>query len=158
MMVFTLERTQVFNCSLEEAWAFFTDPNNLATITPSDMNFRVLDNFGNQKEIYEGMLINYHVSPLLGIRLKWQTEITHVNHKVSFVDTQKKGPYKLWEHRHEFIQEGDTIRMNDKLRYQLPFGILGKWMHRLVVRKKLNHIFDYRYDVLETILNKSAHD
>lgn len=154
-MIYTLERTQVFACSLEEAWAFFTDPNNLAKITPKDLSFKVLDDFGGQYTIYEGLLIHYHVSPLLGIRLNWQTEITHVNPKFSFVDTQTKGPFKLWEHRHEFIQEGDQVRMNDKLRYQLPFGLLGKLVHRLLVRKKINQIFDYRYQVLNQIFKRT---
>ncbi|WDF70036.1 SRPBCC family protein [Sphingobacterium oryzagri] len=157
-MIYTLERSQLLSCSLAEAWTFFTDPNNLAKITPPELSFRVLDDFSDQPSIYEGMLINYHVSPLFGIRLKWQTEITHVNEGISFVDTQKKGPYKLWEHRHEFIQEGDFVRMNDRVRYRMPFGFLGSIAHGLIVKKKLQHIFDYRYRVLDNLLNKQAHD
>ena len=34
--------------------------------------------------------------------------------------------------------------MRDRVRYELPFGILGSIVHRLIVRRQLERIFDYR--------------
>ncbi|GHE23347.1 SRPBCC family protein [Sphingobacterium griseoflavum] len=156
-MIYTLERTQFLSCSLEETWRFFTNPHNLATITPDSLDFTVLNTF-DEEEIYEGMRINYYVRPLLGIRLAWQTKILEVHPQRSFVDLQEKGPYKLWRHQHEFFEEGAGVRMKDTVQYELPFGILGTLAHRIVVRKKLREIFDFRYQTLEKILNDADID
>ncbi|TDS17414.1 SRPBCC family protein [Sphingobacterium paludis] len=156
-MIYTLERTQFFTCGLDEAWAFFTNPNNLATITPDTLNFKVLDTF-DTPEIYEGMIINYHVTPLLGIRLSWQTRITEVVPRASFIDNQEKGPYTLWQHTHEFFAEDGGVRVKDTVRYAMPFGVLGTLVHKLIVKNKLREIFDYRQQTLEKILNYPAHD
>lgn len=105
-------------------------------------------------EIYKGMLIDYYVSPLLGIKLKWQTEITEVNFQKSFTDFQKKGPFKLWNHFHEFILNDQGVLMIDTVSYELSFGFLGEIAHSVMVKKKLEHIFDYRFKILEETFNK----
>ena len=63
-MVHRLYREQQLNCDIETAWKFFSSANNLAVITPKDMNFTVLTKLEND-EIYKGMLIDYTVSPIL---------------------------------------------------------------------------------------------
>ncbi len=120
-----LFREQQLNCDIETAWKFFSSANNLSEITPKDMGFTVLTEMEND-EIDEGMLIDYYISPLFGIRMKWQTEITHVDFQKSFIDFQKKGPYKLWNHHHEFIPNEYGVLMRDTIEYELPVGFLGK--------------------------------
>jgi len=149
-MKHTLFREQQLNCDLATAWKFFSSANNLSEITPKDMGFIVLTEMEND-EIYEGMIIDYYVSPLFGIKMKWQTEITHVDFQKSFIDFQKKGPYKLWNHHHEFIPNKEGVLMRDTIEYELPLGFLGEIAHRLFVRKKLEHIFDYRFRVLRNL-------
>lgn len=39
--------------------------------------------------------------------------------------------------------------MKDTIDYELPMGFLGEIAHSFFVKKKLEHIFDYRYGVLE---------
>ncbi|WP_080778437.1 SRPBCC family protein [Chryseobacterium phocaeense] len=143
-----LFREQQLNCTVETAWKFFSGAGNLSEITPKDMNFIVLTEMEND-EIYEGMLIDYYVSPLFGIKMKWQTEIIKVDFQKSFIDFQKKGPYKLWHHHHEFIPNEKGVLMKDTVDYELPLGFLGEIAHTLFVKKKLEHIFNYRYKVLE---------
>lgn len=147
-MKYQLKRKQQLNTDLKTAWEFFSSPHNLSKITPMDMRFKVLTEVGNQP-IYEGMIIDYSVSPLLNIPMRWQTEITKVEHMKSFVDFQKKGPYKLWNHLHEFEENANGVLMTDTVDYELPMGIWGDWMQRMIVGKKLKQIFDYRYKVLE---------
>ncbi|MFC7524083.1 hypothetical protein ACFQRK_09030 [Parapedobacter sp. GCM10030251] len=152
MKTYRLTRSQQLPCDIHVAWAFFSAPGNLARITPPDMKFTVRTPVGNQP-IYEGMRIDYYVSPLFGIRLKWQTEITHVDHERSFTDIQKKGPYRLWHHHHEFIPNNGGVLMHDTVDYQLPFWMLGNLIQG-VVQKKLNHIFDFRHQVLTTLFTE----
>ena len=148
-----LYREQQLNCDIQTAWDFFSSPKNLSKITPKDMGFTVLSDY-NSEQITEGMAIDYIVSPLLKVPLKWRTRITHVEPNISFTDFQEKGPYKYWNHFHEFIPNKDGVLMKDTVDYELPFGFLGKIAHRLFVKKKLAHIFDFRYSVLENLFNK----
>ena len=148
-----LYREQQLNCDIETAWDFFSSPKNLSKITPKDMGFTVLTDY-NSEQITEGMVIDYIVSPLLKVPLKWRTRITHVEPNRSFTDFQEKGPYKYWKHFHEFIPNNDGVLMKDTVDYELPFGFLGKIAHLLFVKKKLAHIFDFRYSVLEKLFNK----
>ena len=152
-MKYQLYREQQLNCSIHEAWEFFSSPNNLSKITPEDMGFTVLTGH-NSAAIYEGMVIDYTVSPLLGIPLKWRTCIKNVDLEVSFVDFQESGPYKYWNHFHEFIVNDRGVLMKDRVDYELPFGILGDLVHKLIVKKKLIDIFDYRKKVLDRMFNK----
>lgn len=149
-----LYREQQLNCDLQTAWDFFSSPMNLPKITPKDMAFTVLSEQKTNK-IFEGMIIDYTVSPLLGIPLKWKTRITSVIPNKSFTDFQEKGPYKLWNHHHEFIPNEKGVFMIDKVDYELPFGLLGNIAHALFVKKKLEKIFNYRFDVLENFFNKN---
>ncbi|HXJ98367.1 MAG TPA: SRPBCC family protein [Gelidibacter sp.] len=148
-----LYREQQLNCDIQTAWDFFSSPKNLSKITPKDMGFTVLSDY-NSEQITEGMVIDYIVSPLLKVPLKWRTRITHVEPNRSFTDFQEKGPYKYWNHFHEFIPNKDGVLMKDTVDYELPFGFLGKIAHLLFVKKKLAHIFDFRYSVLENLFNK----
>lgn len=139
-------------CDIETAWHFFSSPMNLSSITPKDMGFTVLSDYNNE-QIVEGMIIDYMVSPLLKFPLKWKTRITNVELNKSFNDFQEKGPYKYWNHFHEFIPNKDGVLMKDTVDYELPFGFFGKMVHLLFVRKKLARIFDFRYSVLEKMFN-----
>lgn len=154
-MVYRLERTQQLNCSIDTAWRFFSSPHNLEKISPKEMKFRILSEIDNT-DIFEGMIIDYKVSPLFNISLRWQTKITQVDLMKSFTDFQQKGPYKLWNHFHEFIENKQGVLMKDTVDYQLPLGPLGTMMHSLVVKRKLEHIFDFRFRVLEDYFLKNT--
>lgn len=152
-MIHQLIRKQQLNCDLETAWNFFSSANNLSVITPPEMKFVVLTELKND-DIYEGMTIDYHVSPLLNIKLNWQTEIVQVEHLKNFIDFQNKGPYKVWHHYHEFTKNEDGVLMKDVVDYELPLGFLGEIAHSLFVKKKIESIFDYRKEVLEVLFNQ----
>ncbi|RZJ38224.1 MAG: hypothetical protein EOO18_03905 [Chryseobacterium sp.] len=153
-MVHRLYREQQINCDIDTAWKFFSAANNLSVITPPEMNFIVRTKLEND-EIFEGMIIDYTVSPLMNIPMKWQTEITQVDLRKSFTDFQKKGPYKLWNHFHEFVEKENGVLIKDTVTYELPMGFLGELAHSLFVKKKLEGIFGFRHQVLEVMFNKN---
>jgi ligand-binding SRPBCC domain-containing protein len=152
-MIYQLHREQQLNCDIDTAWKFFSNPYNLSRITPEDMGFVVLSQIKDEP-IYEGMIIEYKVSPLFGIPMKWKSRITQVEYHKSFTDFQEAGPYKLWNHHHEFISNQSGVLMKDRLDYELPLGFIGTIVHALLIKNKLNKIFGYRYKVLEKMFNK----
>jgi ligand-binding SRPBCC domain-containing protein len=142
-----LKRVQFLPISRQQAWDFFSSPTNLNEITPPYMDFRILSNSSDR--IYAGQIITYTVKPVLGIPLFWMTEITHVQDGVYFVDEQRSGPYALWHHTHLFKDVEGGMEMTDLVHYKLPLGFLGRIAHGLFVKKQLEDLFDYRYQVLE---------
>ena len=104
--------------SIDEAWDFFSNPQNLSEITPKDMGFNITSEISNQ--MYPGQIISYKVSPVLVIKLNWVTEITHINNKMFFVDEQRFGPYTMWHHEHLFIRKGNKTEVTDKVSLKLP--------------------------------------
>lgn len=154
MSFYQLIRSQKVNASLGAAWEFIASPKNLKEITPDYMGFDITSN-GLPEKIYAGMIITYEVSPLLGIKVDWVTEITHVFDGCYFVDEQRVGPYKMWHHQHFLEEVSGGVLMKDIVTYQLPFGLLGDLMDRWVIQPKLNEIFDYRRHAIEAIFGHS---
>ena len=152
-MRYQLYKEQQLKCDIETAWSFFSSPFNLSKITPKDMRFVVKSDLG-ERPIYEGMEIDYTVSPLLVIPMKWKTKITHVDFQKSFTDLQERGPYKYWNHFHEFVANDKGVLIRDRVDYELPFGFLGSIAHKLFVKKKLEGIFSYRNQILEDTFNQ----
>ncbi len=151
MKIYKIETVQEVNVSLDECWSFFSSPQNLQKITPNDMGFQITD-FDN-KSVYPGQVIQYKVSPLLGIKLSWMTVITAVKDQAYFIDEQRFGPYTLWHHKHFFEATENGTKMTDVVHYALPLGFLGRIMNTLVVKNKLNEIFDYRCVKVDEIFN-----
>ena len=142
MKIYTLHAKQHLPISKQEAWQFLSDPKNLKVITPDYMGFNILS--GADRPMYAGQIIQYIVTPVLGIKTKWVTEITHVKDNKYFVDEQRFGPYALWHHKH-FIREIEGgVEMEDIIDYKIPFGWLGQLVQPILVKPKLKEIFDYR--------------
>ena len=149
MKIYTLHKKQNLPITVQQAWDFLSDPNNLKVITPDYMGFHILS--GADRPMFAGQIIQYIVTPVLGIKTKWVTEITHVKDKHYFVDEQRFGPYALWHHKH-FIKEIDEgVEMEDIIDYKVPFGILGQLVQPILVKPKLEEIFNHRTKKLETL-------
>lgn len=153
MAAHSIKTVQKIPISMKDAWAFFSNPANLQTITPDDMGFRVISKHQGDK-MYAGQIIEYKVSPLMGIPIYWMTEITHVSDKQYFIDEQRKGPYSLWHHQHHFREIEGGVEMTDIVHYKNPLGILGKIANVLFVRKQLKQIFEYRFRKVEELFGK----
>jgi ligand-binding SRPBCC domain-containing protein len=141
MRRWSLQREQWLARPIDEVFAFFADAKNLEAITPPWLGFRILT--PEPILIGAGTLIHYRLR-WHGLPLRWLTEIAEWNPPRSFVDVQRRGPYALWHHTHQFEPHKDGTWMRDFVRYALPLGLLGSLMHRLIVRRNLEAIFDYR--------------
>jgi len=148
MAFYQFNKQQKIKCSIDEIWEFISSPGNLKEITPDYMGFDIMTKNLPEK-MYPGMIISYKVSPLLGIKTTWVTEITQVVDKKYFVDEQRVGPYSIWHHQHIIEPIENGVLMTDIVSYSPPLGFLGAIANSLIIKNKLNEIFDYRTEAVE---------
>jgi ligand-binding SRPBCC domain-containing protein len=124
MKMYKLRREQLVERSLSEVFSLFERPENLALISPPAMEYILFTPRPIEKKV--GTLIDFSVR-VFGIQLK--------------------GPYTFWHHTHRFDESSRGTLIIDDVRYVLPFGPLGRLMHTLFVKRKIDKIFDYRAQV-----------
>ena len=146
--VYSLKAVQFIHTTLDDAWDFFSKPENLAAITPAALGFKI-KSVHHGEAMHAGQLIEYTIKPLFGVPVYWMTEITHVAPKKYFIDEQRFGPYALWHHQHHFKEMSKGVEMTDIVHYKIPFWFMGDMANALLVRKKLKEIFEYRYKMIE---------
>ena len=152
MKLYRLYREINLRINEDDCWAFFSSPTNLKLITPDYMSFDITD--GGGKEMYSGQLISYKVSPLMGIKLSWVTEITHIKKNYYFIDEQRFGPYVFWHHKHFFHKINGGMKCIDELHYLPPGGIFSGLINHLMVKNKLVDIFNYRHQKLNELFGE----
>ena len=140
-----LQRTTVIPADLAAVFAFFRNPRNLEALTPPWLGFRIL--FTSDDTVRQGTRIRYRLR-IAGIPLSWESRITEYQDGLYFADEQIIGPYKRWYHRHTFRTLPAGVEMTDVVDYVLPFGLLGRLAHWLIVRHSLRVIFDYRTTII----------
>jgi ligand-binding SRPBCC domain-containing protein len=148
MGFYQLHKTQKVPATINQVWDFISSPANLKKITPEYMGFNITSKLLREK-MYPGMIISYKVSPVLGIKMTWVTEITQVKEKEYFVDEQRVGPYSMWHHEHKIEPIEGGVLMTDIVSYKPPFGILGSIANSIIIKKQLKEIFDYRTVAME---------
>jgi hypothetical protein len=153
MAIHVLHREQLLARPPQALFPFFGDALNLEAITPPWLGFRVVT--PEPIEMGVGTLIEYRLR-LHGVPIHWRTTIAVWDPPRRFVDVQLSGPYRMWHHTHDFEPAQGGTLMRDTVRYALPFGAIGELAHRLVVRRDLERIFDFRREALrrEPVLHK----
>jgi ligand-binding SRPBCC domain-containing protein len=146
MKIYTLHKKQQLPISLDKAWEFLSNPKNLKVITPDYMSFNMVSHI--DRPLYTGQIIQYIVTPLLGIKTQWVSEITHIEEKNYFVSEELDGPYALWHHKHFVKEIPGGVELEDIIDYKVPLGILGQLVHPFLVKPKLEEIFNYRQEKL----------
>jgi len=141
MKIHTFKRTQFVPTTMQNAWDFFSSPDNLGKITPPSMDFRTTSE--SYAYMYAGQIITYTVKPFPFVKVRWVTEITQVENKKYFIDEQRFGPYTFWHHQHHFVETEGGVQMDDIVHFIIPMGFLGNMLLPLVL-KKLNQIFEFR--------------
>jgi uncharacterized protein len=139
-----LRTRTVLNMPVDEAFAFFSQAENLGLITPAAMHFEIQ---GGVPVITNGATIDYQlrVGPML---IRWRTRIAEWEPPHCFIDLQESGPYRCWWHKHTFSAQGNRTVMEDHVYYAPPFGALGRLANRMFIVPRLRQIFGYRSDVI----------
>ncbi len=146
---YVLKTSVVLPRSIDRVFPFFAAAENLARITPPELGFNIKT--ADPVTMRLGALIDYTIK-VWGIPLGWRTEITEWKPPYEFEDTQVRGPYTKWVHRHSFMPVGVETLMADEVRYRLPFGVLGRMAH-FIVQRQLRRIFTYREQVIRQVLS-----
>lgn len=141
MRVYHFHHEQAVSRPIDEVFAFFDRAENLEALTPSTLGFRILT--PSPIRMREGALIDYTLR-IWGVPVHWRTLITHYDPPHRFVDEQIKGPYAFWHHTHTFTQLDGGVQIEDDVRYCMPFGLAGRFVHAAFVRRDLERIFRFR--------------
>ena len=149
MKLYELNKTQVINDSIDNVFDFFSEPENLKTITPEKLSFKILT--PTPIDMNKGTVIDYTIR-LFGIPIHWRTLITKYNPPFEFVDEQIKGPYNFWHHSHKFKKVDGGVEISDRVIYSIPMGIIGSVLHFIWIKRDLEKIFLHRKEVIENIL------
>jgi hypothetical protein len=131
-----------------DVFRFFSDPRNLARLTPPWLRFRIHGE--TPPELAEGSRLEYRIRWGF-VPIRWVTRITLWKPPSEFRDVQESGPYRLWHHVHRFREDAGGVEMRDRVEYALPFGPLGELVHALRVRRQLEEVFDYRRGAIREI-------
>jgi len=131
----------------EEVFPFFANARNLEAITPPLLRFAILT--PGPIEMRVGLRIDYQLR-VRGMPLRWQSEITAWEPPIRFVDEQRRGPYRVWIHEHNFEERAGGTLALDRVRYAVPGGGL---LERFFVRPQLRQIFAYRQTKLGEIFS-----
>jgi ligand-binding SRPBCC domain-containing protein len=145
----TFESEQLVAASLPEVFAFFSQARNLEKLTPPWLRFEVLS--PEPIEMRIGTLIDYRLR-VRGVPMRWTSLIEDWVAQRRFIDRQVRGPYRLWHHTHEFAAHPDGTIVRDRVRYELPFGLIGEAAHAAFLRRDVERIFDYRQRAVVTLL------
>ncbi|MCY3569400.1 MAG: SRPBCC family protein [Chloroflexi bacterium] len=148
MPIYRLDASQTLSTDIDTAWAFFSDPRNLAVITPPEMRFEITGD--PPADVHPGLIITYRLTPLpiLRLRVSWATEITQVDAPHRFADDQIAGPYALWRHEHRFREVDGGVLATDQVHWSLPLDPLSAPVAQLAVIPQLRRIFHYRAQAL----------
>jgi ligand-binding SRPBCC domain-containing protein len=139
------QQDQWLPISLEQAWDYFSNPANLAELTPPSMG---MDLLSAPEDLHVGQILRHRVRALPGIFMTWVSEITAIDPGRGFVDEQRRGPFAFWRHQHVLEPENGGVRVRDVIDYSPGFWVFGDLANWIYVRGHLQRTFDFRRRVL----------
>ncbi|AXX92666.1 hypothetical protein CPU12_02240 [Malaciobacter molluscorum LMG 25693] len=145
MQIYT--RTIYIDTTLDDIFDFHLDTNNLVKITPPNIKVKLLNENFIPKE---GSIMNIKVTKNF-ISLNWSVKIKKLERPKILIDIAEKSIFKYWEHQHIFEERGNRILLKDVVRYEVPFGFLGKLVNYFIYRD-IDNMFKYRQDITKKIL------
>jgi len=149
MKTYHIKFQQFIDLPINDVFNFFSKPENLSLITPPRLKFDILT--PAPIIMKEGQLIDYSLTIMYCLKLRWRTLITDYNQPYKFVDQQIKGPYSLWHHTHEFEEKDGGTLIHDSVTYAVPFGVIGQLLHAVYIKYDIKNIFKYRHKILDAI-------
>ncbi len=130
----------------EEVFSFFGKPENLESITPEWLKFKIIRK--SHEEVIEGATFDYKLK-IKGFPIVWKSVIERFNPGHEFVDWQISGPYKVWYHTHSFKDYKGGTLMKDQIYYKVPFGFIGELLLGAYIKNDVQKIFEHRRKSIE---------
>ena len=142
---FSIDSSVTLRRPLEEVFEFFSKAENLGLLTPGWLRFQIVSPLPIEMKV--GAIIEYRIR-LYGVPMKWVSEITEWDPPRMFEDTQIRGPYRKWVHRHTFRETGEGTVATDQVLYRVLGGAV---VNKLFIAGQVRKIFDYRKAKLKEI-------
>jgi uncharacterized protein YbjT (DUF2867 family)/ligand-binding SRPBCC domain-containing protein len=139
----SFEHRHTVHRGMSETFAFFSDPSNLALLTPRLIRFRMIE---RPDRLESGARFRYRIGPI-----DWIAEIASWDPPVGFSDVQVRGPYRIWRHRHELAEVATGTEIRDVVDYRPRGGAAGRALEPLH-RAFLRGLFAYRSRRLDELL------
>jgi ligand-binding SRPBCC domain-containing protein len=130
--------------SAEKLFRWHAEPGALQRLTPPWERIEIIEGAGGIRDGDRGEMWVY-IGPF---RVRWSFVHSDYIEGRKFRDVQTAGPFRRWEHTHLFVAEGaEACRLEDRIEYELPFGMLGNLFGGWMVRRKLARVFAFRHRV-----------
>jgi ligand-binding SRPBCC domain-containing protein len=84
-----------------------------------------------------------------GIPFTMTSRVAELERPSRFVDEQVRGPFRSFHHEHRFEASGGGTRMNDRICFDAPLGVIGRVVERLVLARYLRHLIAIRNEYLK---------
>jgi len=172
-MIHRVEFEQWVPVATERVFLFFANPNNLPRIMPREIGTKLVAlrlvppppvPIGQQAiprddslaGLGSEIVTSFRLFPFLPLRAQWIALITEFEWNHHFADIQREGPFKRFQHRHEFSTKtrnnvkGTIVR--DVIEYDPGFGLLGQLPQKFFIAPTLRQTFEYRQQMLEKLL------
>jgi len=141
--------------SAEEAFAWHARPGALERLTPPWEKVRVVSRTGGISE-GDRVVLRLCVGP---VPVTWVAEHRDFQPPERFRDVQIRGPFSSWDHLHRFEPlTPDQCRLEDRIEYTIPGGVVGRMLGGAFLRRKLERMFNYRHATTAADLAAHAND
>jgi ligand-binding SRPBCC domain-containing protein len=128
----------------EVVFRWHAEPDALDRLTPPWEPVEIVQRAPGIHDGDRGVL-RVHVGPF---RIRWVFEHCDYIEGRQFRDVQISGPFRRWDHTHKMEPQGATACiLTDCIRYELPFGVVGRLLAGRFVHRKLTRLFKYRHRV-----------
>lgn len=145
--------TKVFelrvDASPEKVWEFHSSAQALSKLTPPNKRVKLLS---RDLSVFDGAIHEMRIMLFGFIPSTWRARIDQVTPPYGFTDQAEKSPFAFWRHRHDFIPDGDGTIIRDIVVYEMPFGKLGKAVHKLLLSKDIERLFAFRHQATKKAL------
>jgi ligand-binding SRPBCC domain-containing protein len=80
----------------------------------------------------------------LGVKQRLTARVTQFDRPRRFQDVMVDGAFKSMNHDHEFIAQPPGTLMVDRFEFESPFGILGRIVDRVFLRRYMQRFLEHR--------------
>lgn len=144
------QHTARFEVPVENLWACYDSPGAFRRIMPE---------WEGIQPVEAGALVDdartrfrIRLGPL---RPMWVARHHGVKSGEVFNDVMEKGPFGAWDHEHRFKPiDASSSELCDTVQWRLPFHPLTFWTAPFTVKGRLNQMFAYRTDRVQSDLRR----